>query len=112
VNVETLAIGTELLLGQIVNTNASDIAVRLAESGLTHMRQTVVGDNAERMESAIAHAVARSDALILTGGIGPTADDITRDAVAAVAGVPLFFDGQYAKDMRTRWERRGRDFPE
>ena len=111
-NVETLSVGTELLLGQIVNTNASDIAVRLAESGLTHMRQTVVGDNAERMKSAIAHAVARSDALIVTGGIGPTADDITRDAVAAVAGVPLLFDEQYAKDMRTRWERRARDFPE
>jgi nicotinamide-nucleotide amidase len=112
VNVETLAIGTELLLGQVVNTNASDIAVRLADSGLTHMRQTVVGDNAERMESAIAHAAARSDALIITGGIGPTADDITRDAVAAVASVPLFFDEQYARDMRIRWERRGRDFPE
>jgi nicotinamide-nucleotide amidase len=112
VNVEILAIGTELLLGQIVNTNASDIAVRLAESGLTHTRQGVVGDNAERMESAIVHAVARSDALIITGGIGPTADDITRDAVAAVAGVPLVYDEQYARDMRTGWERRGKEFPE
>ncbi|MEN8239550.1 MAG: competence/damage-inducible protein A [Actinomycetota bacterium] len=111
-NVETLAIGTELLLGQIVNTNASDIAARLAESGLTHVRQTVVGDNAQRMESAIAEAVSRSDALIITGGIGPTADDITREAVAAVGGVPLLFDERYANDMRERWERRGREFPE
>ena len=111
-NVETLSIGTELLLGQIVNTNASDIAGRLADSGLTHIRQTVVGDNAQRMESAIAEAVSRSDALIITGGIGPTADDITREAVAAVGRVPLYFDERYAHDMRVRWERRGREFPE
>lgn len=110
--VETLAIGTELLLGQIVNTNASDIATTLADSGLTHIRQTVVGDNATRMESAIAEAVSRSDALIITGGIGPTADDITREAVAAVSDVPLFFDERYADEMRARWERRGREFPE
>lgn len=110
--VETLSIGTELLLGQIVNTNASDIAVRLADSGLTHVRQTVVGDNAQRMESAIAEAVGRSDALIITGGIGPTADDITREAVAAVAGADLLFDERYAHEMRVRWERLGREFPE
>jgi nicotinamide-nucleotide amidase len=112
VNVETLSIGTELLLGQIVNTNVSDIAARLADSGLTHIRQTVVGDNAQRMESSIAEAIARADALIITGGIGPTADDITREAVGAVAGVPLFFDERYADDMRVRWEQLGREFPE
>ncbi len=111
-NVETLAVGTELLLGQIVNTNAADIAVRLADSGVTHVRQTVVGDNAARMEDAIREAVGRSDALVITGGIGPTQDDITREAVAVVAGVPLFFDEVYARDMRALWERRGREFPE
>jgi nicotinamide-nucleotide amidase len=112
VNVETLAVGTELLLGQIVNTNASDIAVRLADSGMTHVRQTVVGDNAGRMKEAISEAVLRSDALIITGGIGPTADDITREAVAGVAGVPLYYDPAYGDEMRSRWERRGREFPE
>ena len=111
-NVETLAIGTELLLGQIVNTNASDIATRLADFGMTHVRQTVVGDNAMRMRNAISEAVARSDALIITGGIGPTADDITREAVAAVAGVSLCYDTAYADEMRLGWERRGREFPE
>lgn len=111
-NVESLAVGTELLLGQIVNTNAADIAVRLADSGMTHIRQSVVGDNAERMEAAIGEAVSRSDALIITGGIGPTADDITREAVAGVAGVSLYFDETYAQDMRQRWERLGREFPE
>lgn len=110
--VETLAIGTEMLLGQIVNSNAADIAVRLADSGMTHQRQTVVGDNATRMEEAIRESTARCDALIITGGIGPTQDDITREAVAQVAGVALTFDAEYADGMRELWLRRGRDFPE
>ncbi len=112
--VETLAVGTELLLGQITNTNAKEIAIRLAESGFTHLNQTVVGDNAGRIESAIRRAAERSDALIITGGIGPTADDITRDAVAAVAGVPLVYDKTYEQVLRDRWSRLrpGRHFPE
>ena len=110
--VETLAVGTELLLGQIVNTNATDIASRLADSGLTHIRQTVVGDNAHRMTIAITEAVARADALIITGGIGPTQDDITRESVADVARVPMVFDADYAESMKSAWEPRGREFPE
>jgi len=110
--VETLAVGTELLLGQIVNTNASDIAVRLADSGITHMRQSVVGDNRDRMDGAIAAAVKRSDALIITGGIGPTRDDATRESVAAVAGVPLVLDEEYAAEMRAAWQARGSQFAE
>lgn len=110
--VESLAVGTELLLGQIVNTNAADIARRLAESGITHVRQSVIGDNAKRMDEAIAAAVARCDALIITGGIGPTQDDVTRDSVAVVAGVPLVFDEAYADSMREQAAQRGRDFTE
>jgi nicotinamide-nucleotide amidase len=112
--VEILAIGTELLLGQIANTNAKEIATRLAESGFTHLNQTVVGDNASRIETAIQQATERSDALIITGGIGPTADDITRDAVARVAGVPLAYDRTYERVLRERWERLrpDRPFPE
>ncbi len=110
--VESLAVGTELLLGQIVNTNAADIARRLAESGVTHVRQSVIGDNAKRMDEAIAAAVARCDALIITGGIGPTQDDVTRDSVAAVAGVPLVFDEAYADKMREQAVQRGREFSE
>ncbi|MGI9585772.1 MAG: competence/damage-inducible protein A [Acidimicrobiia bacterium] len=111
-NVEILAVGTELLLGQIVNSNATAIAVRLADSGFTHRYQAVVGDNRERMDAAIAQAIERSDALIITGGIGPTQDDVTREAVAAAARVPLYFDEEYASEMRARWEARGREFPE
>lgn len=110
--VESLAVGTELLLGQIVNTNAADIARRLADSGITHVRQSVIGDNAKRMDEAIASAVARCDALIITGGIGPTADDVTRDSVAAVAGVPLVFDEAYAERMSEQAAARGRAFSE
>ncbi len=110
-NVEILAVGTELLLGQIVNTNASEIAIRLADRGMSHYLQAVVGDNAQRMASAIRSATDRADALIITGGIGPTQDDITREAVAAVAGVPLVFDEEYAESFQRRWEALGRDFP-
>ncbi len=110
--VESLAVGTELLLGQIVNTNAADIARRLADSGLTHVRQSVIGDNAKRMDEAIAAAVSRCDALIITGGIGPTQDDVTRESVATVAGVPLVFDAAYADVMRARAAARGREFSE
>ena len=110
-NVEILAVGTELLLGQIVNTNATEIASRLADRGFTHRFQGVVGDNADRMRDAIASAVARCDALIITGGIGPTQDDITREVVADVAGVGLAFDESYAERMRARWEALGREFP-
>lgn len=111
-NVEILAVGTELLLGQIVNTNAAEIATRLADRGLTHRFQAVVGDNADRMFDAISSAAHRAEALIITGGIGPTKDDITREVVAAVAGVGLAFDDTYADRMRERWRALGRDFPE
>ena len=110
--VETLAVGTELLLGQIVNTNAANIAQRLADSGMTHLGQSVVGDNEARIERAILSAVERSDALIITGGIGPTQDDITREVVASAAGLPLEFDAMYAETMRERSISLGRDFPE
>lgn len=110
--VETLSIGTELLLGQIVNTNATDIAARLADFGMTHLRQSVIGDNQDRMDEAISAAVARSEVLIVTGGIGPTQDDVTRESVASVAGVPLVLDEEYAVSMRSQWIARGREFPE
>ncbi|MGI9666485.1 MAG: competence/damage-inducible protein A [Acidimicrobiia bacterium] len=111
-NVETLAIGTELLLGQIVNSNAAEIASRLADHGFTHRHQAVVGDNPDRMADAIRSAAARSDVLIMTGGIGPTQDDVTREVVAAVDGVELEYDEDYAEQLKSDWEARGREFPE
>lgn len=110
--VEIVAVGTELLLGQLVNSNATEIAMRLAEAGLGHYRQTVVGDNLERMTAALREAVERSDAVIVTGGIGPTQDDITREAMCAVAGVEMRFSEEYATRLREWWERRGRPMPD
>ncbi len=111
-NVEILAIGTELLLGQIVNSNAAEIGRRLAEAGLDHYRQGVVGDNLERMVRALKGAMNRSDAVIVTGGIGPTQDDITREAMCAAAGVDMVFDETFAGELRAMWESRGRPMPE
>ena len=110
--VETLAVGTELLLGQIVNSNAADIGSRLADAGLDHYHQVVVGDNVPRIIEAISVAVGRADALIITGGIGPTQDDVTREALAAAAGVPLEFSQSYADRLARWWEERGRVMPE
>jgi len=112
VNVELVAVGTELLLGQIVNTNAAEIGARLAEAGLDHIRQCVVGDNLDRIVDVLREAVRRADAVIITGGLGPTQDDLTREAMAALAGVPLEFDPEVADALRRRWEARGRAMPE
>ena len=110
--VEILSVGTELLLGQIVNSNAADIGSRLALAGLDHYHQAVVGDNLDRVAAAIRHAVERSDAVIITGGIGPTQDDITRESICAAAGVEMEFSNAYAERLRSWWARRDRPMPE
>jgi len=110
--VEVLAIGTELLLGQIVNSNATRIGERLADAGLDHFQQTVVGDNEARIVAAIDAACSRADALIITGGLGPTKDDLTREALAEAAGVELIFDTEQAERLRERWTSSGRIMPE
>jgi nicotinamide-nucleotide amidase len=110
--VEVLCVGTELLLGQIVNTNAAEIGSRLAEAGLDHYHQTVVGDNRERAAAAVALAASRADAVVITGGIGPTQDDVTRESLCDAAGVGMAFDDAYADHLRRWWARRGREMPE
>ncbi|MDH3470341.1 MAG: competence/damage-inducible protein A [Acidimicrobiia bacterium] len=110
--VEVIAIGTELLLGQIVNTNAAEIGARLAEAGLDHFHQVVVGDNLDRMADAITTALARADAVIITGGLGPTQDDMTRQAICAVTGRSMEFDQDHADHLAAWFARRGRELPE
>ncbi|HSM01540.1 MAG TPA: competence/damage-inducible protein A [Acidimicrobiia bacterium] len=110
--VEVLAVGTELLLGQILNGNGAEIGEALADAGLSHYRQSVVGDNLARLTDAVTEATRRADALVLTGGLGPTQDDLTREALAAAAGVQMAFSDDYAAHLRDLWERRGREMPE
>ena len=88
-NCEVVAVGTELLLGQIVDTNSSWIGERLALAGIDSHFQTKVGDNLARIVSVLRLALGRSDAVIMCGGLGPTQDDITREAIAEVMGVAL-----------------------
>ena len=106
--VEILAVGTEILLGEIVNTDATAIAAELARLGFASYRQTVVGDNPERIRGAIREALSRSDVLITTGGLGPTCDDVTRDAAAEFFGAPLEEDPVVRADIESFFEGRGR----
>ncbi len=106
--VEVIAVGTELLIGQIVNTNGSTIGARLADEGFDAHHQVTVGDNLDRLTEAITTALGRADAVILTGGIGPTQDDLTREAICAATGRAMTRDEEYAEQIRQRiLARRG-----
>ena len=108
---EVVAVGSELLLGQINDTNSSWIGQELASVGIDSHFQTKVGDNLARMVEVITVALERNDAVITTGGLGPTQDDITRDAIAQVMGVELVEDEELAAQIAERWESRGRTMP-
>lgn len=110
--VEVVAVGTELLLGQIVNSNAAVIGAALAEQGHDAHYQQVVGDNLERLTGSLRTAMARSDVVIITGGIGPTQDDLTREALCSATGRQMLYSESYASELRKWWERRGRPMPE
>ena len=109
---EVVAIGTELLLGQIVDTNSSWIGEQLALAGIDSHFQVKVGDNPDRMEFCIRQALERSDAVICCGGLGPTPDDITRDVIAKIMGVEVVRDDAIAAHIREIFEGRGRPMPE
>ena len=109
---EIIAVGTELLLGQIVDTNSSWIGERLALAGIDSHFQVKVGDNRARIVETIWHALSRSDAVILCGGLGPTQDDITREAIAEVMGVALVRDDAMGEKICAGFEARGRRFAE
>jgi competence/damage-inducible protein CinA-like protein len=112
VRAEVVGVGTELLLGQIANTNAQWISERLAEIGLDVLFHDVVGDNHQRIVEVLRLAAGRSEAVIVTGGLGPTQDDITREAVAEVASAPLVRRSELEDWLRGRFERMGRRMPE
>ncbi|MBK5228992.1 MAG: competence/damage-inducible protein A [Actinobacteria bacterium] len=109
---EIVGVGTELLLGQIANTNAQEISQMLATAGVDVHHHVAVGDNLDRAADAIATALGRADAVIVTGGLGPTPDDLTREAVAKVLGRPLVRDETLASVIRGIFDSLGRAMPE
>jgi nicotinamide-nucleotide amidase len=106
-NAEIVTVGTELLLGQIVDTNAAWMAQRLASLGVNLFYKTVVGDNPDRMLEIISRAIERSDLVITSGGIGPTQDDLTREIVAKATGRELVLDPELLAQIEERFRRRG-----
>lgn len=109
---EVLAVGTELLLGQIVDTNSAWIGEQLAESGIDSYEHRVIGDNQARIVAAIRDLLSRADALVICGGLGPTQDDLTRDAIAEVMGVQLVRRGELVEQIAQMFNARSRDMPE
>src|SRR5262249_43582738 len=112
VRCEVLAVGTELLLGQIVDTNSTWVGERLAEAGIDSYEHRQVGDNLGRMTQALRELLARSDAVIVCGGLGPTPDDLTRDAIAEVMGVELERREDLIEWVSALFRSRGREMPE
>ena len=109
---EILCVGTELLLGDIVNTNAAFLSRQLAELGIAVYRQTCVGDNAERLKSALALALGSADLVITSGGLGPTYDDITKETVAEYFGLKLVTHRGTLEKIRGYFAALGRKMPE
>jgi nicotinamide-nucleotide amidase len=110
--IEIVAVGTELLLGQIADTNSKWMGEHLAAIGVASHFHQAVGDNHERIVLAFRTALARSDGIIVCGGLGPTHDDITRDAIAEVMNVSLYRDDQVVENIRTMFNARGRQMPD
>ncbi|MCL1829154.1 MAG: competence/damage-inducible protein A [Oscillospiraceae bacterium] len=102
---EIISVGTELLLGNVANTDARDISERLSELGINVYYHTVVGDNPERLTKAVEIAKDRADVIITTGGLGPTCDDLTKQVLAQAFGLRLYFDEKIAEVIRGYFEK-------
>ena len=109
---EIVAVGTEILLGQIPNSNAQWIGERLAAIGVDVLYQQAVGDNVDRIADAISLAASRADVVIVTGGLGPTQDDVTRESLAKAAGVELERRPELEQAIRDTFARASREMPE
>src|SRR5215471_12466064 len=108
---DVLAIGTELLLGQIVDTNSAWIGEHLADAGIDTCEHRKVGDNLGRMVQCLRELLERADAVIVCGGLGPTPDDVTREAIAEVMGVELERRDELVEHVRALFVSRGRTMP-
>ncbi len=111
-NGELICVGTELLLGDILNTNAQYLSRALAALGIDVYHQSVVGDNTGRLREAFREALGRSDLIILTGGLGPTQDDLTKECVASVLGLPLLPHEESLRQIEAYFARTGRKMTE
>ncbi|GIV60913.1 MAG: CinA-like protein [Rhodothermaceae bacterium] len=111
-NAEVLTVGDELLIGQVVNTNAAWIGEQLHQAGIEVVRMTTLGDDEDAIRAALDEAFRHATLVIVTGGLGPTHDDVTRQAVAACFGVPLVFDEAVYAQICDRFVQRGRTVPE
>ncbi len=111
-NAEIIAVGTELLLGQILNTNAAYLSRELAEMGIDCYYQTVVGDNQKRLEEVMRHSERRSDIHIFIGGLGPTKDDLTKETLSAYLNVPLVTDDGAAEKVIRFYRNLDREMTE
>ncbi len=109
---EIISVGTELLMGEITDSNAAFLAQELKNRGVFMHWKTTVGDNLERLEEAITRALGRSDLVILGGGLGPTDDDLTREGILACIQEEAVIDQAYLATLRAWFEARGRSFPE
>src|SRR4030065_482570 len=109
---EIITIGTELLLGEIVDTNATFIARSLRDVGIDLFKITTVGDNVKRIAQAIQLSLEKCEIVITTGGLGPTVDDPTREAVALAVGVKSEFHPELWEQIRARFRRFGRQAPQ
>jgi nicotinamide-nucleotide amidase len=107
-----VAVGDELLLGDIVNGNAAWLGARLAAAGAPVVHSSMVGDDVDRIAAAVRRALEDADVVLVTGGLGPTSDDVTRDAVAAVAGVPLVRSPELEQSLRERFAAYGYAMPD
>lgn len=105
---EIIAVGTELLMGQITNTNAREVSRELTALGVGVYYQTVVGDNAKRLEEVFRQALQRTDLIVLCGGLGPTDDDLTRETVAGVLGLPLEKNREWERKLEGFFQKRKR----
>lgn len=109
---EIVAVGTEVLLGDITDTNSAELGRKLAEFGVFHFHRQTVGDNVERLTEALQLALSRSDIVFTIGGLGPTTDDLTRDGIAAALQDELVFDSSVEEDIRAKLARRNIEFLE
>ena len=109
---EIISVGTEILLGEILDTNTQYVSARLPAIGLDLYFHSTVGDNLERLADTVEIALRRSDVIIMTGGLGPTEDDLTREAIAAALGEQTFVDADAERALRTFLTSRGVGFPE